>query len=62
MIYVRSLSSEWRNGMCVAAFIMWKIDELQGALNNMHSKSRIPFSSCDYFCEEICQSISPFSV
>jgi hypothetical protein len=33
-----------------------EIDELQGALNNMHSKSRIHFSSCDYFCEEICQS------
>jgi hypothetical protein len=32
-----------------------EIDELQGALNNMHTKSRIHFSSCDYFCEEICQ-------
>ncbi len=56
MIYIHSLSSEWRNGMCVVASIIWKLMSLRVVLNNICTRSRIQFSSCDYFCEEICRS------
>jgi hypothetical protein len=52
LFFVKGMK-EWNLCCCIYHV---EIDELLGALNNMRTKSRIHFSSCDYFCEEICQS------